>query len=339
MSTSTTRWRLCATAVIVASIAAGCGAAGDAAPPEKAAASSPAADATATALPMPAFTPGATLPTEDELAKAVTDSVNVLKWPAEPPIGSFPFNKDACVNGKDALTKQNPCEPGDPNGTHTMVVYGDSHALQWAPPLGLIATEKGWHIVVLTQASCPPAEFSVYFAKGKRHYTECDEFREQSLAKIGELHPDIVFISGQRDGIYLEKDGKMDRDGTEAAWADGLAVTINKLKQVAGRVIVIGDVPYWNKEPSDCVTSHADDVRQCGMLRSDAELASHNQMEQRVAGENGATYIDTVHWQCTDTVCPAVIAGFNTRRDKDHISLGFSFWLRGVLATAAGLDS
>jgi SGNH domain-containing protein len=337
---STTSWRVIAIALIVAMTAAGCGAASDAAPSDNpTAASSPAAAATATSPPVPAFTPGATLPTEVELAQAVSDSVNVLKWPSEPPIGSFPFNKDACVNGKDAVTKKVACEAGDPNGTHTMVVYGDSHALQWAAPLGLTATEKGWRIVVLTQSSCPPAEFSVYLAKGKRHYTECDEFRAQSLVKIGELHPDIVFISGQRDGIFLEKDGKLDREGTTDAWAAGLAVTINKLKQVAGRVIVIGDIPYWNKEPSDCLTSHADDARQCSMLRSDAELVSHNQMEKRVAGENGATYIDTVHWQCTDTVCPAVIAGFNTRRDKDHISLGFSFWLRGVLATAAGLDS
>ncbi len=284
-----------------------------------------------------AFAPGSDLPTADEVAKAVADSVNVAGWPPEPPVGSFPFNQHACISGLDAPTGKVKCSYGDANGDEAVVVYGDSHAQMWASPLGVTATELGRRFEVFSMYSCPPADFSVYNAKRKGDYPECKAFRADSLAKIEALHPSVVFISGQRQGIWLEKDGRPDKENTEAAWEKGLASTIKSLSAISDRVVVIGDIAYSKKHPEDCVTSNSDDVRRCQTQRSYAVDTEHNEMEKRVAEAGGAQYVDVVPWLCAQDVCPAVVAGYATHKDAHHISTTYALWLRRSLAEAAAL--
>ena len=292
----------------------------------------PASDTAATA-----FAPGSDLPTADEVAKAVADSVNVAGWPPEPPVGSFPFNQHACISGLDAPTGKVKCSYGDANGDETVVVYGDSHAQMWASPLGVTATELGRHFEVFSMFSCPPADFSVYNAKRKGDYPECKAFRADSLAKIEALHPSVVLISGQRQGTWLEKDGRPDKENTRAAWEKGLASTIKSLSAISDRVVVIGDIAYSEKDPEDCVTSNSDDVRRCHTQRSYAVDTEHNEMEKRVAEAGGAEYVDVVPWLCAEDVCPAVVAGYATHKDAQHISTNYALWLRRSLAEAAAL--
>lgn len=284
-----------------------------------------------------AVAPGSDLPTADEVAKAVADSVNVAGWPPEPPVGRFLFNQHACIGGLDAPTGKVTCSYGDASGGETVVVYGDSHAQMWESPLGVTATELGRRFEVFSMFSCPPADFSVYNAKRKGDYPECKAFRADSLAKIEALHPSVVLISGQRQGTWLEKDGRPDKENTEAAWEEGLASTIKSLSAISDRVVVIGDIAYSEKDPEDCVTSNSDDVRRCHTQRSYAVDTEHNEMEKRVAEAGGAEYVDVVPWLCAEDVCPAVVAGYATHKDAQHISTNYALWLRRSLAEAAAL--
>ncbi|MGF9648074.1 acyltransferase family protein [Pseudarthrobacter oxydans] len=280
---------------------------------------------------------GSDLPTADEVAKAVADGVNAAGWTPEPPVGRFLFNRHACVRGLDAPTGKETCRYGDANGAKTVVVYGDSHAEMWADPLGVTATELGRRFEIFTMFSCPPADFSVYNAKRKGDYPECKAFRADSLAKIEALNPSVVLISGQRQGTWLEKDGRPDKENTHAAWEQGLASTIKSLSAISDRVVVIGDIAYSEKDPHDCVTSNSDDVRRCHTPRSYAVDTEHNEMEKRVAEAGGAAYVDVVPWLCGQYVCPAVVSGFATHADAQHISTNYALWLRRSLAEAAAL--
>ncbi|MHA7262417.1 acyltransferase family protein [Arthrobacter sp. TMN-37] len=292
--------------------------------------------------PSPAFgtaapAAGSDLPTADEVAQAVADSVDIATWAPEPPIGSFPFNQHACIRGLDAPTGKAKCSYGDVNGDKTIVVYGDSHAETWARPLGVTATEHGWRFEVFTMYSCPPADLSVYNFKRKGAYPECKAFRADSLEKIEALRPDVVLISGQHQGTWLEKDGRPDKENTDAAWEKGLASTIESLSAISDRVVVIGDIAYAEKDPGDCVTSNSDDVRRCHTERSYAVDREHNEMEKRVAEAGGADYVDVIPWLCAEDVCPAVVEAFATHQDAQHISTNYALWLRRALADAAGL--
>lgn len=241
------------------------------------------------------------------------------------------------MRGLDAPTGKVQCSYGDANGDETVVVYGDSHAQMWANPLGVTATELGRRFEVFTMFSCPPADFSVYNEKRKGDYPECKAFRADSLAKIEALQPSVVLISGQRQGTWLEKDGRPDKENTEAAWEKGLASTIESLSAISDRVVVIGDIAYSKKDPQDCLSSNSDDVRRCQTQRSYAVDTEHNEMEKRVAEAGGAEYVDVVPWLCAEEVCPAVVAGYATHQDAQHISTNYALWLRRSLAEAAAL--
>ena len=47
------------------------------------------------------------------------------------------------------------CTYGDPQGTHTMVLYGDSHAAMWFYPLDLIASVSHWKFGHPSKGWCP----------------------------------------------------------------------------------------------------------------------------------------------------------------------------------------
>ena len=47
------------------------------------------------------------------------------------------------------------CVFGDPQGTRTVVLYGDSHAAMWADVVGRIAQLAHWKLVVLSKGYCP----------------------------------------------------------------------------------------------------------------------------------------------------------------------------------------
>ena len=43
-----------------------------------------------------------------------------------------------------------------PSSKTTVVLFGDSHAMQWFPALNGLAKEHDWRLVGLTKAACPP---------------------------------------------------------------------------------------------------------------------------------------------------------------------------------------
>jgi SGNH domain (fused to AT3 domains) len=54
------------------------------------------------------------------------------------------------------------CVYGNRSSEITVVLFGDSHAMQWFPALNRIAKERDWRLLGLTKATCPPAEVHIY---------------------------------------------------------------------------------------------------------------------------------------------------------------------------------
>ena len=65
----------------------------------------------------------------------------------------------SCEAELDASTVPS-CVFGDTHGTHTMVLYGDSHAAQWFDALNDIAKGAHWRLVLLTKGDCPAVPLS-----------------------------------------------------------------------------------------------------------------------------------------------------------------------------------
>jgi len=191
--------------------------------------------------------------------------------------------------------------------------------------------------VAEVNVACQAPDFPRYSGTLKREYTECASYREFALGQIAIIKPDLVLISSAFKDTELWRDGKPTTDGVEDAWANGLKSIIRQITPNSGRIIVIGDMAYPAEPGIDCLTEHDGHVPPCNTERVDAVYAEHNAREREVAEASGAQYIDTIPWFCTESVCPAVIAGLTTHRDAYHVAENYVVWLAGVLGESIGV--
>jgi peptidoglycan/LPS O-acetylase OafA/YrhL len=64
-----------------------------------------------------------------------------------------PYDDGCHLNYRESLSPL--CEFGKIDSARTVVLYGDSHAVQWFPALEKLAREKGFKLVTLTKSACP----------------------------------------------------------------------------------------------------------------------------------------------------------------------------------------
>jgi peptidoglycan/LPS O-acetylase OafA/YrhL len=133
------------------------------------------------------------------------------------------------------------CMFGDPSGTHTMVVYGDSHAGMWFQALNSIAMQDHWRLAYLGKGWCPanslPYQNPPGFGSKGGEYSACDQWHRFALNRINQLHPDLVIITQEYSG---KPDGT---DYSSAQWQQGLAKTISQIHVPKDKVVVLGNIP------------------------------------------------------------------------------------------------
>jgi peptidoglycan/LPS O-acetylase OafA/YrhL len=228
---------------------------------------------------------------------------------------------DGCVaEGRDDQLKD--CRYGDLNSSITVVLYGDSHAAQWFAPLEQIATAQGLQLVVMTKGGCPTAE--VYMPTATLRRT-CPIWRDQAVAKIGQLRPAMVIVSAATS--YPNPDDE---------WATGFATTMARLDPLTPRLVVLGDNPASSTKagPASCLSDHLRNVQACTTSREAAVSEGYKAAEQGVARQIGATFIDTTDWLCTPVACPAIIGDIQIYRDNTHLTTVAAEWFRPLLEAA-----
>ncbi len=109
-----------------------------------------------------------------------------------------------------------------------VVLFGDSHALQWRAPLEHIAKARGWRLYLVTKSSCPVAEVA---GVGP----DCVRWRKLAFARIAKIHPAIdhrlqlrllrlepgIGRGRQREAVAARSGGRP--EGLEAARREGRA--------------------------------------------------------------------------------------------------------------------
>ena len=276
------------------------------------------------------------LPTLAQVLKAVTAGVHVVKYPQQPP--TVKFERDHCEATFDDTTSPM-CVYGDPHGSHSLVLYGDSHAHMWIPALDAIGQHIHWKILQLTKDGCQTLGIPLWLGPERGPYTKCSTFQSFAINHIKSLHPDMVVLSNAWKNILLYENGKPTLDRADQVWDAGLSTTIASLKRLtkSGKVAVIGDIAYPDQAGGDCLAAHGSDVRPCNTPRAHAVYETHNRLEEKVTKQAGAIYVDTIPWFCTATVCPAVIGGLSTHWDTYHVAPNYALWLSYVLGKDMGL--
>ena len=232
---------------------------------------------------------------------------------------SAPYD-DGCVNA-GVNPRLQPCEYGVKDSARTILLYGDSHAVQWFEPLQQIALARGYRLVILIKGGCPVAAVNV--PTPNLHFT-CPPYRDRAIDWIAEHQPDLVVVANS----YTQYPADADE------WAAGADETIGRLADASPHVVVIGDNPASTVDPPACLSGHLDDTSACATARDDAIRPDRISAEVAAARAHGVRFVDTTDWFCTATTCPTVVGNVLVMRDETHVTVAMAELLEPLLDAA-----
>lgn len=267
--------------------------------------------ATASARPSPVARPTPrTLPTDLEPTLAEARDIRPRAY------------ADGC-HARAGETRAHACRYGVDDGRYSVLLIGDSHAVQWLPALEQLAEEEGWRLYSLTKSACPVPRTTV-IVRGKR-LRDCDRWRKAAFERIEGLHPDLV-IAASLGRIYEMPGGDTRRRRDRlwrAAWIDSLAA----LRARAGAVVLLGDTPMWREDPIDCLRDHPRDIGRCDTPRDEAVSSRTDAIERAAAARADVGYVPSAGLVCPGDPCQAVIGRYLVLVDTQHMTVA---WARHI---------
>jgi len=213
------------------------------------------------------------------------------------------------------------CEFGSKAPVATVVLFGDSHAMQWFTPLKALAEKHDWRLIVLTKAVCPVADLTVDDASGAP-YAHCNEWRENMFVRIAATNPAIVIAASSSGyGVSIDR------------WQTGLASSMRRLGAAGSQVVYIRDTPFANFNVPTCLSR-----AQWRGVSPDALCTFPLAVEQQRYGAlsaaeavavrtQGGTYLDFPKSICNQADCPTEKDGMILFKDRNHITEAFALHL------------
>jgi peptidoglycan/LPS O-acetylase OafA/YrhL len=229
---------------------------------------------------------------------------------------------DGCL-AEATATRSPRCVYGNPRSRTTVVLFGDSHAMQLFPALEPIAVRRHWRLVQLTKSGCPPVAVDVIYTPLHREYPECDAWRADALARIGREHPALVVAASSVDYTAVAAGRRLGTAATAAALAAGYRPMLLRLRRVVPRVAVFMDPPKPPWDVPDCVSKALHKLRRCAFPRRPA-VARAVAMAAGAEHVRGVRVIDATDRFCLSQLCPAVIGDVLVYRQTGHITATYA---------------
>jgi peptidoglycan/LPS O-acetylase OafA/YrhL len=238
---------------------------------------------------------------------------------------------EGCMVGIEG-TNSNKCLYGNATSDRTLVLFGDSHAMQYFPAVEELAEIHGWRLIVLTKAECPPEEIEVKSMVEDREYSQCDEWRQKAFQRIEEGGGKDVTVVMSGDTEYTpygpggeELTGKAAADAMEA----GYLRTLKRIEAAGPHTVVIRDNPTSIEDVPSCVSEDIQHLQRCAFPR---KREPNREYDVRAAEASPDTHlVDFIGDICPGEVCRAVIGNALVYRDKDHLTATFARTLEPML--------
>ncbi|GGL02288.1 peptidoglycan/LPS O-acetylase OafA/YrhL [Curtobacterium luteum] len=252
----------------------------------------------------PTFTPFVPVGLDPQLDRA-TDSTS-------------DYRRRGCHVESASDTTINSCVLGDPDGTLTVALVGDSHAAHWMPALEAWADRHGGvRVLGYTKNACTMVDVEVLTSG--RPYRECDTWRAGVLQRLAAEAPDVVLVAGSAHLPLAAAPDESDRAARTTLSRDGLRRTLAVLPE-RSRVSVLADTPEFAESVPRCLSANLDDTDACGVDRHVGVDAARVASERRVTEAAGHRYVDLTDWFCSPTRCGVVSGNTLLYRDHGHLT-------------------
>jgi hypothetical protein len=234
------------------------------------------------------------------------------------------------------------CQFGNPRGTRTIVLVGNSHAYHLQPAFAELARLRGWRLYVWAKAACIPFDTRVWNSSLGREYTECVTWRANVIDRVRQLgHVDAIFISRFYVGAGAVVDDaaeRVDEADVGPLWSAAARRTFRRLSPLADQVVVLRDTPRPPWSVPRCISENIRDPMKCDFPRapaSDRDAALVAAERDGAAGFRKIYGADLTHAVCPRDPCRAVTThGVITYRDSHHLTETYSKSLGRPLGTA-----
>lgn len=211
-------------------------------------------------------------------------------------------------------------------GSPAVVIFGDSHAAQWFPPLDAIATARHLRLESFTKTTCPPFHIPIFSPYLDRTYTECETWQAATLARIVAQRPGLVVL-----GVARHYSSAYGFTVYSHRWLTGLAATVATLHAAGIPVLVMGPTPLPPGDVPTCLSAHLSNLVACDFPRTLGVNATGLDLERRTVLAAGGSYLDPTPWICTPISCAVVVANMLIYRDDNHLTTTYTSWLRPAL--------
>ena len=274
---------------------------------------------TASPTPTPAMTPGLS-PSPDvapPTSFAVTASA-VAKAAKDDEV----LWHDNCLAWAANTAPNTSCAFGNPSGTYTVALVGDSHASALFPGVNEVAKAHGWKLIPYVKINCQFLDLKTgYYGPPTYAYPECDKWNTAVISRLQKYPVDLVLLSMSR-WIALPNPGQ-ENVTTETA---AIVRMIQKIPTTT-KVVIIQDppLPGVNDDVPTCLLKTLSDYRRCNFSQARGFGSGMGLREQGSSKATGAGLINLTEQICPGTAdCPAVINHMIVWRDTHHLTATFS---------------
>ncbi len=227
------------------------------------------------------------------------------------------------------------CLYGDPTGTTSMVIAGDSHARQWVAPLDDLAKSQHMKLVTYVHPSCPMAPSEVRYIGGAE-MVKCTDWVKGSLASIAKLKPAVVVDAALAPDGYAKAKLRLAPNAEQVA---AHRAALEGFVRDGAKVVAMADTPYEPQDVPDCVAAHPEhQSAACAGRRATVLDGRPQPLLQAASTVAGVTVLDLSNELCTEKACPAVIGGVIVYQDSHHLTQTYARSLRPFIEAALTRD-
>jgi hypothetical protein len=242
--------------------------------------------------------------------------------------------RDDCVSSGTSSTVKT-CTFGDRSSPTSLILFGDSHAIQWFNALERMAIARSWKLTTVVRSGCAGVD-ATFGNVGAIRRQPCSDWRHAAIAEIAKLRPTVVVMSNST-GWW--KFAGRELPSRVHEWQLGTQRTLAGLSAANAPVLVIRDTPA---PPFDVPICLARSVRhawypggRCTFVLSTAMSAEVFASERdAAAGMSFVGFIDMTSELCPAERCAATHGDTIAFRDDNHLTGAYSAGLEPRLERA-----
>jgi hypothetical protein len=234
---------------------------------------------------------------------------------------SSEFTRDPCAENPGDGSSAKACDFGDLQAKQTVVLYGNSYALEWIPAFSALGKLHHFKLVTYVRYGCPFADIATEDWMGSVD-SGCLPFRANVVKAINALRPapELVVLSESFDPTAPGgKSGSI----TKQQWVSADQATIKQLHTSAFPVTVLLAMDHTQFDPGQCLAAHPSDVQACTTAASGDFFGQLDSLEAQGASQAHAHSIDLSILECTSS-CPLIVHDLLVHADKAHIDHSFA---------------